>query len=58
MTVPDRDPGPHDYLSTACLHHEHDYCKNTAGQAGPKQPAQCKFCSAACTCPCHQDGAP
>ncbi|MFJ4828428.1 hypothetical protein ACIP79_00580 [Streptomyces sp. NPDC088747] len=49
----------HEYLSTGCLHGEHDYCKATAGKAGAKQPAQCKFCGAPCICECHQaDTAP
>jgi len=43
----------HVYLSTGCLHDEHDYCSNAAGIAGPKKPAQCKFCAAPCQCPCH-----
>jgi len=45
--------GAHHYLSTACLHGEHDYCKSPAGAAGPKKPAGCKFCSAPCRCTCH-----
>lgn len=44
---------PHDYLSTACLHSEHGYCAAPVGQAGPKVPATCKFCSARCQCVCH-----
>lgn len=43
----------HVYLSTSCLHGEHDYCKNIKSQAGPKRPAECKFCSAKCVCKCH-----
>lgn len=47
-------PGaPHAYLSTGCLHGEHAYCQGKTGQAGAKKPAQCKFCGAACVCPCH-----
>ena len=38
----------HHYLSTGCLHGEHDYCKSMVGQAGTKRPAQCKFCAAQC----------
>ena len=45
----------HEYLSTACLHEEHAYCQAKSGQAGPKTPAQCKFCSAPCVCQCHQE---
>lgn len=41
---------PHQYLSTACLHGEHDYCNSTEGHAGPKRPGRCKFCDALCTC--------
>ena len=43
----------HDYLSTACLHGEHDYCQASAGRVGRKTPGVCKFCSAPCRCPCH-----
>lgn len=43
----------HYYLSTACRHDEHDYCKSYTGKAGNKIPAQCKFCAAPCRCPCH-----
>jgi hypothetical protein len=49
--------GTHYYLSTGCLHGEHEYCQNKAGQAGPKRPAQCKFCGASCRCRCHRNGA-
>ncbi len=47
---------PHEYLSTGCLHGRHDYCSNPTGAVGAKAPAQCKFCSAKCLCPCHQPG--
>lgn len=47
--------GAHVYLSTGCLHGDHAYCQSTVG-AWHKQPAQCKFCAAACTCSCHQTG--
>ena len=43
----------HHYLSTGCLHDQHDYCSNVDGIAGLKKPAQCKFCTAPCQCPCH-----
>lgn len=53
----------HVYLSTACLHARadgrpelHDYCANRDGQAGPKKPAQCKWCDARCGCTCHGEG--
>jgi hypothetical protein len=45
----------HRYLSTGCLHGQHDYCQNHAGLSGAKTPAQCKFCAAPCVCPCHKD---
>lgn len=44
---------PHRYLSTGCLHGEHDYCSSMTGLAGAKRPARCKFCDAACVCLCH-----
>jgi hypothetical protein len=47
----------HEYLSTSCLHGEHAYCQSTTGISGSimwaKTPASCKFCGAACICPCH-----
>ena len=47
----------HHYLSTACLHGEHDYCRcEVAGSGGKKKPGCCKFCEAPCRCACH--GAP
>lgn len=50
----------HRYLSTACLHGEHDYCKaTTRPDGGEKKPATCKFCEAPCICSvCHGPGAP
>lgn len=55
-------PGPeateatsHHYLSTGCLHDQHDYCQSNTGQSGAKKPASCKFCAAPCTCPCHKE---
>lgn len=60
----------HRYLSTACLHHQHDYCNAptvtrdgeweflgpsySSGRDAPKRPAECKFCSAPCRCRCHK----
>ncbi len=46
----------HHYLSTACLHGRHDYCRSEVklDGTGPKRPGRCKFCPALCTCPCHQ----
>lgn len=49
-------PDTHLYLSTGCLHGEHDYCQSTTGPAGTEPPAQCKWCDAPCICPCHQEG--
>ncbi|MFK8851187.1 hypothetical protein [Streptomyces sp. Ac-502] len=46
--------GPHRYLSTGCLHGEHDYCQSHTGLSGAKAPAVCKFCKAPCQCPCHR----
>jgi len=67
MTAPTVE---HEYLSTACLHGFHDYCaaprvsrdgswqvigpSYSAMPDEPKQPAQCKFCDATCSCECHQ----
>lgn len=48
------EPG-HNYLSTGCLHGEHEYCRCDIGQFGPKEPGQCKFCSAPCRCYCHEE---
>ncbi|MFI0262523.1 hypothetical protein ACH4OW_26180 [Streptomyces sp. NPDC017056] len=47
------EEGFHRYLSTGCLHGEHGYCQGTAGRAGAKAPAQCKFCTARCVYGCH-----
>lgn len=46
--------GGHRYLSTGCLHGEHDYCASMIGLAGAKRPATCKFCAAHCICECHK----
>lgn len=43
----------HIYLSTACLHGEHEYCQAARGLFGIKQPATCKWCTAPCICHCH-----
>ncbi|MGW0837504.1 hypothetical protein [Streptomyces prunicolor] len=45
--------GEHTYLSTGCLHGDHDYCKSMTGLNGAKRPASCKKCGAACICGCH-----
>jgi uncharacterized protein YfaP (DUF2135 family) len=48
--------GEHIYLSTACLHGQHGYCKaDTTGTGGPKIAARCKFCPAGCVCDCHEE---
>lgn len=46
----------HVYLSTACLHQQHDHCNSMVGTQGEKRPAQCKFCEAKCICGCHGEG--
>jgi hypothetical protein len=45
----------HRYLSTGCLHGDHDYCKAPTGAAGSKTPASCKFCRSKCVCGCHRE---
>lgn len=47
------DCDEHVYLSTSCLHDEHEYCQSETGLLGQKVPASCKFCKADCICPCH-----
>lgn len=49
---------PHIYLSTGCYHNDHAYCQAMTGLAGAKRPASCKFCHAACQCPCHEQTEP
>lgn len=52
------DPGVHAYISTACLHGDHDYCNSTVrrNDEQKKVPAQCKTCEASCLCPiCHRE---
>lgn len=45
------DDGTHVYISTACLHGEHEHCRSTVNAAGgPKTPGTCKWCSAVCQC--------
>ncbi|MEU1309476.1 hypothetical protein ABZ419_11355 [Streptomyces cinnamoneus] len=44
----------HIYLSTSCLHHDHDYCQHHTGLSGAKRPSVCKFCKAPCICVCHR----
>ena len=60
-TTPDNPPtssDPHIYLSTGCYHGDHAYCQAMTGLNGAKRPASCKFCHAACQCPCHQQVEP
>jgi hypothetical protein len=53
--IGDRFPDTeHRYLSTGCLHDDHTYCQSMTGQQGEKRPGRCKFCDAACVCPCHR----
>jgi hypothetical protein len=50
--------GEHLYLSTACLHGEHQHCRSAVNADGqPKQPGTCKFCDAVCVCPDCDHGA-
>ena len=47
--------GEHVYLSTGCLHGDHEYCKADRATVGvAKEPACCKFCTAPCICECHE----
>lgn len=49
-----RNPHPptvHDYISTSCLHGEHEHCRSAVNAAGgEKTPGTCKFCTAVCRC--------
>lgn len=48
--------GVHEYWSTHCRHGNHAACKATELAPGvSRKPAQCKTCSAACTCSCHRE---
>ncbi len=50
-----QDPGRHRYLSTGCLHGDHDHCNCAWTRDGqPKTPGVCKFCAAPCECGCHR----
>lgn len=62
----------HYYISTGCLHGDHDYCTEpvvtrdgkwerlgpsySSDLGEPKQPATCKFCDVPCRCECHDGG--
>jgi hypothetical protein len=50
--------GAHVYLSTGCLHGDHDYCKSMTGLNGAKRPGSCKHCGAKCICNCHEEPGP
>lgn len=63
---PEPVDGSHRYLSTGCLHGDHvlddgrtghEYCQSDTGHAGSKRAGRCKFCDAACVCPCHKKDA-
>jgi len=49
------DDGVHRYLSTGCLHGDHEYCKVEARRydGSIKTAATCKFCGSPCVCWCH-----
>lgn len=53
MLNPPGADAPHRYLSSACFHDQHDYCRGPVGLAGPKTPGVCHYCPAPCCCPCH-----
>ena len=57
--LPTRDAAAagHVYLSTGCLHGQHDYCAAMVGVQGEKRPGRCKWCDARCICSCHNDAA-
>lgn len=60
------DGTTHTYWSTHCRHGNHDACSAVTLSGGtghtgigpatfiPRNPAQCKTCSAPCICPCHK----
>lgn len=53
-----QQPDHHVYLSTGCLHGDHDYCQSMTGLNGKKRPGECKHCDAKCVCDCHQQRGP
>jgi hypothetical protein len=59
LIVPSKMVQSHEYLSTSCLHHQHDYCQSVTGSNGTtewvKTPSSCKFCDAPCICQCHRE---
>lgn len=50
----DRTEG-HIYLSTGCLHDNHEYCQSMTGIQGAKRGGRCKQCDAQCICTCHTE---
>lgn len=50
--TPEAEAPTHVYLSTACLHGEHEHCRSTTRHdgSGSKTPGTCKFCGAVCIC--------
>jgi hypothetical protein len=43
--------GEHLYLSTSCLHGDHEHCRSFVNvEGGAKTPGTCKFCAAVCIC--------
>lgn len=53
-----REDGTHEYWSTHCRHatdgEGHRMCAATTINGGPRNPAQCRICSASCRCDCHK----
>jgi len=48
--------GPHEYISTACLHGYHERCGAKQLARGDLTAPHCKFCPVTCACPvCRHD---
>jgi hypothetical protein len=47
LTVAAHRLGTHVYLSTGCLHGQHDYCRSNTGLS--------ELCETSCACRCHRD---
>lgn len=46
-----RPDATHFYLSTSCLHGDHEHCRSAVNVDGdPKRPGTCKHCGAVCRC--------
>lgn len=44
-------PAVHEYMSTSCLHGEHEHCRSSvSATGGAKTPGTCKHCTAVCRC--------